>query len=171
VEPRGERCYSSKESYLQGMASHRGGSRGGDWGDRPPKTSESNIFQHDFAQFRKTLGCQRRLDCQILLKSTPPKLTSWICPWLHIKADSSMHSRYAEARKSAALTVKSPKCNLERISDINWIPITGKQTRRSGKQSGAKDLILLDPSKTKMVSYSAMKKTSMVDGESILKIS
>jgi len=37
-----------------------------------PKTYESNIFHHDFVQYRKTLHCQRRLDCQILLKSPPP---------------------------------------------------------------------------------------------------
>jgi len=47
--------------------------------------------------------------------------------WLHNKADSSLRSRYAEARKSAALG---------RISDINWIPITGKQTKCSGKLFG-----------------------------------
>jgi len=47
----------------------------------PPKTYESNIFHHDFVQFRKTFGWQRRLDCQILLKSPHPKLTSWIRPW------------------------------------------------------------------------------------------
>jgi len=53
----------------------RGGSRGGRLGrPPPPKTYESNIFHHDFVQFRKTLGCQRRLHCQILLKSPPLNL-------------------------------------------------------------------------------------------------
>jgi len=37
-----------------------------------PKTYESNIFHHDFVQFRKTLDCQRIFDCQILLKSPTP---------------------------------------------------------------------------------------------------
>jgi len=32
---------------------YRGGSKGGDWGDRPPKTYESNFFHHDFVQFGK----------------------------------------------------------------------------------------------------------------------
>ena len=27
--------------------------KGGDWGDRPPKTNESNFIHHDFAQFGK----------------------------------------------------------------------------------------------------------------------
>jgi len=46
------------------------------------------------------------------------------------------------------------------------------QTWCSGKLYGifvAKDLIMLDPSKTKMVYYSAMRRTSLVDGKSILK--
>jgi len=38
----------------------------------PLKTYESNISHHDFVQLRKTLGCQLRLDCQILLKSPAP---------------------------------------------------------------------------------------------------
>jgi len=46
----------------------------------PPKTYESNIFHHDFVQFRKTLGCQRRLDCQILLKSPPLNLRAGPAP-------------------------------------------------------------------------------------------
>jgi len=54
--------------------------RGAIWAIAPPKTYESNIFHHGFVQFRKTLDCQQRLDCQILLKSPPPKLTSWIRP-------------------------------------------------------------------------------------------
>jgi len=58
----------------------RGGSRGGDWGDRPPKTYESNFFHHDFVQFGKTLHCQLRLDCQILLKSPPLNLRAGSAP-------------------------------------------------------------------------------------------
>jgi len=63
-----------------------GADPGGDWGDRPPKTYESNFFHHDFLQSWKTLDCQLRLDCQILLKSPPslnvqagsaPDLESW----------------------------------------------------------------------------------------------
>jgi len=45
----------------------------------PLKTYESSIFHHDFVQFRKTLGCQRRLDSQILLKS----------PLLNLRAGSA----------------------------------------------------------------------------------
>jgi len=37
----------------------------------PPETYVSNFFNHDFVQFGKTLDCQLRLDCQILLKSPP----------------------------------------------------------------------------------------------------
>ena len=84
-----------------------GGSRGSDWGDRPPKTYESNFFHHDFVQFGEQHSRYKailtsivlpqsvvkytwyllnsselvmRLDCQILLISSPPKLTGWICP-------------------------------------------------------------------------------------------
>jgi len=59
------------------------------------------------------------------------------------------------------------------ISDTNSFPITDKPTKCSDKLSvvfAARDLILLDPSKTKMVSYSAMGRPSFVDGESISKI-
>ena len=38
----------------------------------PPESYESNFFHYDFLQFGKTLDCQLRLDCQILLKSPPP---------------------------------------------------------------------------------------------------
>jgi len=48
------------------------------------------------------------------------------------QAESCMHLWYAEERKLTALTVKCPKCNLWRILDINWIPITGKPTKCSG---------------------------------------
>ena len=77
-----------------------------------------------------------------------------------------VHSQYAKTQKSAGVTVKSQKCSLGRISYLNWIPITGKQTKCSGKLSGVfaeKDFILLDPSKTKMVSYSTIRKTSVAD--------
>jgi len=59
--------------------------------------------------------------------------------------------------------------NFEHKLDSN----IGKATGYSGKPSSfsaAKTLILLDPSKTKMVSYSAMKRTFLADGESISKI-
>ena len=89
-------------------ASIRGGSKGrGDWGDFPPKTSESNFSHHDFVEIGKqhsrykailssivlSQQCCKvyyiyssepimRLDYQILLKSLPPpKLTGWIRPW------------------------------------------------------------------------------------------
>jgi len=35
------------------MSELRGGSRGENWGDRSPKTYESNFIHHDFAQFGK----------------------------------------------------------------------------------------------------------------------
>ena len=73
-----------------------------------------------------------------------------------------------EVRSTYGLTVTKSNCNLGRNSDINWIPITGKQTKSSGKLYGvfaAKDLLMLDPPKTKMLSYSAMRRTSLVDGE------
>jgi len=70
MEPRVERCYSSKESSVQGMAS------------------------------QPTLLCIR----------------------VTLRREIPQHSRW-----------KSSKCTLRRISDINWIPITGKQTRYFGK--------------------------------------
>ena len=51
---------------------------------------------------------------------------------------------------------------------MNWISITGKQTKCSDKPPGVfavKDLILLSPSKNKMLSYSAMRRTYLADGE------
>jgi len=39
--------------YIPIFTTARGKSRGGDWGNRPPKTYESNIIHHDFLQFRK----------------------------------------------------------------------------------------------------------------------
>jgi len=54
--------------------------QGAIWAIAHHKTYESNIFHHDFVQFRITLDCQRRLDCEILLKSPTPELTSWIRP-------------------------------------------------------------------------------------------
>jgi len=79
---------------------------GGDWGDRPPKAYESNIFHHDFVQFRKTLGCQRRLDCQILLKSPPLNLRAGSDPATdkhlftfrvvsHLKRKQSIYTAYS----------------------------------------------------------------------------
>jgi len=69
---------------------------------------------------------------------------------------------------------KSLKYNLERVSDTNWIPINAKLITYSGKLPGIfaeKDRILLevDPSKTKLVLYSAVKKISLVEGERISK--
>ena len=69
---------------------------------------------------------------------------------------------------------KSPTCKFERISDKNLTPITDNQANKSSWKLyaiiAAKDLILLDPSLTKTVSYSAMRKTFLVDEESISKI-
>ena len=82
----------------------------------------------------------------------------------------SLRVRYAEARKSAALMVKIPKCNLGKIS--NLITVTGKATKvlwQTIQHLRCKNLIFLDPSNTKTVSYSTMRRTSLADGESIPK--
>jgi len=55
--------------------------------------------------------------------------------WLHNKDDSSLHSWYAEARKSAAFMVKESKLQAWQNFDINWIPITDKPTKCSGEPS------------------------------------
>jgi len=86
------------------------------------------------------------------------------------KISKSCQSFVAERRENPQHSRwKRPKCNLARISDMNRIPpITCKQTRCSGKLYGVfveNGLILLDPSKTKMVSYSEMRRTSLVHGE------
>jgi len=50
---------------------------------------------------------------------------------------------------------------------MNWVPISGKSTKRSGKQSGvsmAKDLIQLDQ-KTQMLPNAAVRKISLAVGE------
>jgi len=62
------------------LAVTRGGSGGDDWGDRPPKTYESNFFHQDFVLFGKALDCQLKLDCQILLKSPPLNLRAGSAP-------------------------------------------------------------------------------------------
>ena len=57
--------------------------------------------------------------------------------------------------------------------DINSTPLAGKPTKYFRKPSGAfaaKDVILLDPSKTKIVCCSAIAETSLADGQSISKI-
>ena len=48
-------CLTGSKGSNQGwyMLIKQGGSRGGDWGDRPPKTYESNFFHHNFVQFGK----------------------------------------------------------------------------------------------------------------------
>ena len=103
VEARIVRCYSSKESSLQGMPSQ-----------------QSRLFLAFAAQ-------------------------------------------YVEARKSTALTVQKSKMQ----SWENFAHKLDSDYRQANKlfwQYGvfaAKELILLGPSKTKMVSYSAMRKTSL----------
>jgi len=98
----------------------RGGSRGGDWGDNPPKTYESNFFHHDFVQIRKTLDCQLRLDCQILLKSPPPNLTGWTRPWLSLW--------FAQVR-----SVKNVKVPATQIGLHNCITFKNKSLTNSNK--------------------------------------
>jgi len=79
---------------------------------------------------------------------------------------------FAEARKSATLTVKKSKIqswdkfghrlgsNYFQANKVFW------QTIRSNH---AKYLVLLDLSKIKMVPYSVMRRASLADGESISK--
>jgi len=76
------------------------------------------------------------------------------------------------AKVSSPLTVKTSKAYLGKISGINWIPLTGKPINCSGKRLdvfAAKNLTLLDPSNTKMVSYWAMRTTASADGVIISK--
>jgi len=57
--------------------------------------------------------------------------------------------------RSELLCWKTPKCNLERIADVNKEQVIGKQAKCSGKPSGvsaAKDLVLIDISKKNMLS-------------------
>jgi len=44
-------CWGSTAVLFWGIG--RDGFRGGDWGNCPPKTYESNFFHHDFVQFGK----------------------------------------------------------------------------------------------------------------------
>ena len=63
--------------------------------------------------------------------------------WRQSKAESSLHSRWAEAWSPLLLWQKSPKCSHGRISDISWIPITGKPTNCFFYWSHATRLICL----------------------------
>ena len=93
--------------------------------------------------------------------------------WFEHKSTSSLLSRCAEARVCNHHGRKDQICNLGGISDINWIPITGTPTKFSDKPSDvftAKYLMLPDPSKTKMVSYSAMGRTSSTGEENVSRI-
>jgi len=76
------------------------------------------------------------------------------------------HSRYAhEERWSAALTVKRPKCDLGRISGINWVPLTGNTTMCSGKPHLSRKRYHTGRSiQDHMVSNSLMK-TSYAEGD------
>ena len=80
--------------------------------------------------------------------------------WLQNTA-KPFYSRNAEARSPQHSRWKGLRCNPGRISDINWIPITGITTKRFGKQSGilaAKHPTPLDASKFKKVSYSGIRR-------------
>lgn len=76
--------------------------------------------------------------------------------------------------KSATLTAKKSKMQSWENFGLSKIPIAGKPTRSSGKQSSvsaAKNLNLLDLSKTKLMPYySTMGGTSLEDGDSISKM-
>jgi len=91
---------------------------------------------------------------------------------LSIEKAESLRSRYDEARKSVDPTVKKSTMHSWENLGINWIPSAVKAIKCSDKPSSvdaATDLLLLDPSKTKMVSYSAIR-TSLSDADSISKI-
>jgi len=96
-------CVEFLAAHLHFNRKARGGSRGVIMAIAPPpKTYESNLFHHDFVQFGKTLDCQLKLDCQILL-NRPPKLTGWIRPCVK-------HSRKGmkEARSHGGHSVAVP---------------------------------------------------------------
>jgi len=89
--------------------------------------------------------------------------------WFQNKADPSLHSRYAEARKTVALHSEKAQNPVLGEFDVNLIPITAKPAICSDKpfgDSAAKNLILLDPSSTKIASFSEMR-TALAYGEII----
>jgi len=86
---------------IQKTLQPRGGSTGGDWGDRPPKTYQSDLVHQDFVQLGKQHSWQRVISLSIVLsqqfceayfislivakllwdlisKYAPPKVTGWI---------------------------------------------------------------------------------------------
>jgi len=68
---------------------------------------------------------------------------------------------------------KRPESNLIRILGMNNIPLLASQQIVLAKQSSisaANDPVLLDPAKTKIMSYLAKKRTCLADGESTSKI-
>jgi len=72
--------------------------------------------------------------------------------------------------KAALLAKKSKMPSWENFRQTGFQLLASKQSVLANYGIlVAKNLILLDPSKTKMVSYSAMRRTSLVDGESILR--
>ena len=103
-------------------------------GDRPPETYESNFIHHKFVLIRRTQHsrykatlssivlsqqcCEAyfvslavvkllvRLDYRLLLKSPPPNLTGWICPWLEethwaTKIETTLESESADLLPSS----------------------------------------------------------------------
>ena len=67
--------------------------------------------------------------------------------WIQNKAESSLHSRYAEARKSAALRVEKIKMQYGHQLDSNYWQ-ANKVSCKSKGVATAKSLALLDPSET-----------------------
>jgi len=76
--------------------------------------------------------------------------------WFQNKADS-LHLRYAEARKSAALTVN--KTTMQSWENY-YVVSSGRKIPQATRSI-----------KDRMVSYSAMRRTSVANGESISRIS
>ena len=82
---------------------------------------------------------------------------------LHKKWPKIFLGNFGEIRAKFFRTPKNLPAPTSMISIISSPKVFWQIMRRLR----AKKIVLLDPSKTKMVSYSAMKRTSLADGESI----
>jgi len=103
------------------------------------------------------------------MESCLPRLASQQC-----RLNRSLHLRYVETRKFAALTVKRSKIMQSWEKSRHKLdPITGKPTTCSGKPSGVfveKISCCQIRQREKMVSYSVTRGTSLTDGRSISRI-
>jgi len=89
------------------------------------------------------------------------------------KVEPSLHLRSGKARYSAVLTVKYSKVQSWRLWDIILITNTGKPINYSGESSSvfaATNRNIVRFIKTKILSYSAMRRASLADGESFSNI-